>query len=160
MEASSSSFCDLRFCLPVLESIPTGIWKGRVTDLSGLLIESQGPAVAVGDFCEIETFGGRCIRTQVIGFRNGRVLSMPLEETDGLQLDDVVVARSEQARVPVGPELLGRVLDGFGQPMDNRPRPRCTDAYPLYAAPPNPLEREHITEPLATGVRVIDSMLP
>jgi FliI/YscN family ATPase len=160
LEPSSSSTLNLSSYFSFLDRMPTGVWKGRVTDLSGLLIESQGPAAAVGDFCEIETFGGKRIRTQVIGFRNGRVLSMPLEETDGLQLDDEIVARSEQSRVPVGPALLGRVLDGFGQPMDGGPKPECTQTYDLYAAPPNPLEREHITEPLATGVRVIDSLLP
>src|ERR1700761_5574943 len=104
-----------------LERAPSGIWRGRVVQLTGLLIESVGPAVAVGDFCEIQAFSGRTIRTQVIGFRDGRVLSMPLEETDGLQLGDDIVARSEQARIPVGAGLLGRVLDGFGQPIDGGP---------------------------------------
>ena len=72
-------------------------WTGRVTELVGLLVESHGPKVAVGDFCELVTAGGRRIRTQVIGFRNGRVLSMPLEEIDGLQLGDPVVARQPEA---------------------------------------------------------------
>jgi hypothetical protein len=69
----------------------------------------------------VQTAGGRRIHTQVIGFRNGRVLSMPLEEIDGLQLGDPVAARSEDSRVEVGPGLLGRVIDGFGKPMDNGP---------------------------------------
>jgi flagellum-specific ATP synthase len=143
-----------------VERAPDGVWRGRVTELTGLLIESTGPAVAVGDFCEIETFSGRRIRTQVIGFRDGRVLSMPLEETDGLQLGDYIVARSDQAGVPVGRGLLGRVLDGFGQPMDGGPGIDAEESYELYRQPPNPLEREHITEPLVTGVRAIDSLLP
>ncbi len=128
--------------------------------MTGLLIESRGPAIAVGDFCEIQTFSGRSIRTQVIGFRDGRVLSMPLEETDGLQLGDVIIARSDQARVVVGPSLLGRVLDGFGQPMDGGPPLEGEESYELYRQAPNPLMREHITEPLETGVRAIDSLLP
>src|SRR5450755_3058129 len=97
---------------------PDGVWRGEVTELTGLLIESRGPAVAVGDFCEIQTFGGRSIRTQVIGFRDGRVLSMPLEETDGLQLGDPILARKEDARMEAGLGLLGRVIDGFGKPLD------------------------------------------
>ena len=125
-----------------------------------MLIESRGPAVALGDFCEIETGSGRSIRTQVAGFREGRVLSIPLEETDGLQLGATVIARSEDSRVGVGPDLLGRVLDGFGRPMDDGPRLQPTAAYDLYASPPNPLRREPINKPLTTGVRVIDSMLP
>src|SRR5690242_18482374 len=89
-------------------------WTGAVTELIGLLVESNGPAAAVGDLCENSTQSGRSIRTQVIGFRDGHVLSMPLEETDGLHLGDLITARKEDARIEVGPELLGRVLDGFG----------------------------------------------
>ena len=70
-------------------------WTGQVTQVVGLLIESRGPSVAIGDFCEVETASGRRIHTQVIGFRDGRVLSMPLEEIDGLQLGDLLAARSE-----------------------------------------------------------------
>src|SRR4051812_25283627 len=135
-------------------------WTGEVTDVVGMLIESRGPAAALGDFCEIEAGSGRSIRTQVAGFRDGRVLSIPLEETDGLQLGATVIARSEDSRVGVGPDLLGRVLDGFGKPMDDGPRLQPTAAYDLYASPPNPLSREPINKPLTTGVRVIDSMLP
>jgi FliI/YscN family ATPase len=135
-------------------------WTGEVTDVVGLLVESRGPAAAIGDFCEIRTAAGRRLRTQVIGFRDGRVLSMPLEEIDGLQLGDEVTARSENARVDVGPGLLGRVLDGFGKPIDGGPPLEVEDAYPLYGTPGNPLHREHITEPLLTGIRAIDGLLP
>jgi flagellum-specific ATP synthase len=151
---------DLSRYLRKVERAPSGIWRGRVAQLTGLLIESVGPAVAIGDFCEVQAFSGRSIRTQVIGFRDGRVLSMPLEETDGLQLGDDIVARSEQARIPVGPGLLGRVLDAFGQPMDGGPALDTEETYDLYSPPPSPLDREHITEPLITGVRAIDSLLP
>jgi flagellum-specific ATP synthase len=143
-----------------LEGIEPMRWTGQVVELVGLLVESRGPLVAVGDFCEILASNGRRIRSQVIGFRDGLVLSMPLEETTGLQLGDRVVARSEDARVEVGPGLLGRVLDGFGRPMDGLPEFDAEDSYELYKAPPNPLEREHIVQPLVTGVRAIDSLLP
>jgi flagellum-specific ATP synthase len=143
--------------LQEIELLP---WCGRVTATVGLLIESQGPAVAMGDFCEVFAGGDRGIRTQVIGFRNGRVLSMPLEEPEGLQLGSPVIARVQEARLAVGPGLLGRVLDGFGQPFDGGPPIESTETYPLYAAPPNPLKRSHITERLETGIRSIDSLLP
>ncbi|MGH9664585.1 MAG: FliI/YscN family ATPase, partial [Bryobacteraceae bacterium] len=146
--------------LSALERLEVYQWTGTVTQLVGLLVESQGPAAAVGDFCEIRTSSGRSIRTQVIGFRNGRVLSIPLEETDGLQLGDTIVARKEDARVDVGPDLLGRVLDGFGKPIDGKPPIEPSAAYDLYATPPGPLDREHITKPLVTGIRAIDSLLP
>src|SRR5436305_15073656 len=143
-----------------LERIQPMRWTGQVTQVVGLLIESRGPSVAIGDFCEVQTSGGRRIHTQVIGFRNGRVLSMPLEEIDGLQLGDLVAARSEDARVEVGPGLLGRVIDGFGKPMDDGPSIEVRDTYSLYGRATNPLEREHITEPLVTGIRAIDGLLP
>src|SRR5215831_15468626 len=143
-----------------LDRIPVHRWTGQVTDVVGLLVESRGPGVAIGDFCEVETSGGRRIRTQVIGFRNGRVLSMPLEEIDGLRQGDTVSARSDDARVEVGPGLLGRVLDGFGKPMDGGPAIEAHDSYSLYGTPTNPLDRAHITEPLVTGIRAIDSLLP
>jgi len=143
-----------------LERIPPFRWTGQVTEVVGLLIESRGPSAAIGDFCEVLTSSGRSIRTQVIGFRNGRVLSMPLEEIDGLQLGNEVTARSEDARVDVGPGLLGRVIDGFGKPMDGGPPIIAEDAYSLYGTPVSPMDREHITEPLVTGVRAIDGLLP
>jgi FliI/YscN family ATPase len=133
---------------------------GRVCEIVGLLISSDGPAAAVGDFCEIRSAQGRTVRTQVVGFRDGKVLLMPLEETGGLQLGDTVVARPEAARVEVGSQLLGRVLDGFGKPMDGGPAIDPEAFFDLYATPPGPLEREHITQPLVTGVRAIDSLLP
>jgi len=135
-------------------------WTGQVTDVVGLLVESRGPSAAIGDFCEIATGGGRRIRTQVIGFRDGRVLSMPLEEIDGLQAGDPVEARGEKARVEVGPGLLGRVIDGFGKPIDDGPPIQAVGAYNLYGTSGNPLDREHIVTPLITGIRAIDALLP
>ena len=146
--------------LETVERSETCRWTGTVMELVGLLIESTGPAAAIGDFCEIFCSEGRRIRTQVIGFRDGRVLSMPFEETGGLQLGDLIVARKEEARVGVGIQLLGRVLDGFGQPMDSGPPIDAVDFYELHKAPPGPLEREHILEPLVTGIRAVDSLLP
>jgi len=135
-------------------------WAGTVVEIVGLLIESEGPAAALGDFCEIHCADGRRVRTQVVGFRNERVLSMPFEETIGLKLGDLIVARRNDARVEVGPQLLGRVLDGFGRPMDEGPPLEAEAFYELFRPPPGPLEREHIIEPLVTGIRAVDSLLP
>ncbi len=133
--------------------------QGRVNRVAGLMVESTGPAVAVGDFCEILTRRGGRIRTQVVGFRDGRVLSMPLEEVSGLEDGDVVVARRRNARLGVGAQLLGRVIDGFGQPMDGGPPIHAEAWYDLFAAPPGPLDREPIQKPLSTGIRTIDALL-
>jgi FliI/YscN family ATPase len=131
-----------------------------VVELVGLLVASRGPAVAVGDFCEVITSAGRRIRTQVVGFRDGHVLSMPLEEIDGIQLHDRIVARRDDAQVAVGPDLVGRVLDGFGKPLDRGNAIRPAASYRLYQAPGNPLDREHIVNPIATGIRAIDTLIP
>ncbi len=151
---------DLGQYVSAIEAIEPLCWTGEVTETSGLLIESRGPVAPIGSFCEVRMSTGQRIRTQVVGFRNGRVLAMPLEAVDGLELGATVVARPGEARVDVGPGLLGRVLDGFGLPMDGGPAIKATDSYDLYKEPPGPLEREHITEPLVTGIRAIDSMLP
>src|SRR5271165_5922969 len=100
-------------------------WTGEIVEVVGLLLASRGPAVAVGDFCEVATSSGRRIRTQVIGFRNGHVLSMPLEEVDGIQLHDRIIAREGDSSIAVGPDLIGRVVDGFGQPIDRKPAIRA-----------------------------------
>ena len=145
--------------LEKLARIETCRFSGSVTEMVGLLVESQGPEAAVGDFLEIGARSGRVIRTQVIGFREGRVLSMPLEETDGLHLGDRITTRQDDARMEAGPQLLGRVIDGFGKPMDDLGPIPAGVPYDLYAAPPGPLEREPIAEALVTGIRAIDSLL-
>jgi flagellum-specific ATP synthase len=142
-----------------LQRMETCRWTGTVSELVGLLVESKGPAAAVGDFCEINLRDGRIVRTQVIGFRDGRVLSMPLEETGGLHLGDPITARQEDARMETGPELLGRVIDGFGKPLDELGPIAAREPYELYAKAPGPLDREPIGEALATGIRAIDSLL-
>lgn len=154
------SAIDISPYLRAVEEAPTVRWTGTVTALVGLLVESAGPAAAIGDFCEVVTSSHRRIRMQVIGFRDGRVLSMPLEEIDGLQLGDRIVARGQEARIGVGPALLGRVLDGFGKPLDGKGPIDATTSYDLFRTPPGPLEREPIQSPLVTGIRAIDSLLP
>src|SRR5690242_16323584 len=135
-------------------------WKGTVTNVTGQVIESQGPASKIGGFCEIQASSGRIIRSQGVGFRNNRILSMRLEEIDGLEPGDAVYARADDAQLAVGPGLLGRILDGFGRPIDGGPPIEAHAKRDLYAAPPGPLDREHINTQLVTGVRAIDGMLP
>jgi len=151
---------DLSRYTALLSRIQPVRMEGEVVELVGLIVESRGPTAAIGDFCEILTRTGRTIRTQVVGFRDGRVLSMPLEETGGLCLGDRIVARGGESEIDVSPQLLGRVIDGFGKPMDGGPPVLAADTRPLYASPPNPLDRAHIDNRLTTGIRVIDGLLP
>ena len=133
---------------------------GEVTEMSGLLIKSKGPHSAIGQVCEIELSGGKRIPVQVVGFRDGQVLSMPLEEVDGLVPGSTIVARPRASTVRVGPGLLGRVIDAFGNPIDGLAPIDAAEHYPLQTAPPSPMDRRHITEQMTTGIRSIDGLIP
>ncbi|BDC52588.1 flagellar protein export ATPase FliI [Bryobacterales bacterium F-183] len=144
----------------VLDQLDPVVVTGRVSHVTGLLIESLGPGSAVGGMCHIQTADAKKIRAQVIGFRDGNVLSMPLEEPSGIRLGDTVVASSDESQIRVGDGLMGRILDGFGNPMDGGPPIATTQKYSLERPTPGPLEREPIDERLTVGVRAIDSLLP
>jgi len=131
-----------------------------VSNVVGSLIESRGPSVRMGDLCGIDMPDGAVIRTQVIGFRDGRVLSMPLDEVQGLRPGLVIQARQMGALVPTGPALLGRIIDGLGNPIDEAGPLLATGKRGLYSDPPGPMERETINKPLVTGVRALDGLLP
>jgi flagellum-specific ATP synthase len=133
---------------------------GRVTEIIGLVIESKGPSVSIGDACVIEGLSeGRKVTAEVVGFRGQRVLLMPLGDIGGVSAGASVTASGRSLRVPVGHELLGRVLDGLGRPIDGLGPTGARKTRPLVADPPNPLTRRRITEPLATGIRSIDGLL-
>lgn len=146
--------------IQALGSIDPLVVGGHVTQVTGLLVESKGPASSIGGLCQIQCATGQRIRTQVIGFRDGKILSMPLEEQSGIQLGDVVVARKDQSGVGVGQGLLGRILDGFGDPIDGGPPLQLDTRYEIERRAPGPLEREPIEDRLVIGIRAIDSLLP
>jgi flagellum-specific ATP synthase len=133
--------------------------SGRVVRTVGLLIESAGPRASVGDVCEILGAPGTPARpVQVVGFREGTLLSVPLGDTAGVRPGDRIVARSGAATLAVGPELLGRVVDALGRPLDGAPLSLST-RYPLAPPPLNPMQRDPIVAPIGTGVRAIDAVL-
>jgi len=143
-----------------LQSIEPIKMLGTINRAAGLVIESQGPPVRVGDLCDIVgDASGENSTVEVIGFRDKTVLSMPLGKLQGVKLGTKIVARNKPATVKVGPRLLGRVLDGLGNPIDSLGPLDCEEEYPLHRSPENPLSRDNITEPLGTGVRAIDSLL-
>jgi FliI/YscN family ATPase len=133
--------------------------SGRVIRTVGLLIESSGPHTCVGAMCDIVGTNGRRLPAQVVGFREGVVLLIPLGDTAGIRPGDRVVAGNSGTTVGVGPGLLGRVLDALGKPMDDRGPVATEDVYPLHPPPLNPMDRDPIAQPLPTGVRAIDAML-
>jgi FliI/YscN family ATPase len=132
---------------------------GHVVRAVGLLVESIGPPVSVGEICAIRPRRGVELPVEVVGFRDGRLLSVPLGDTAGIQPGDAIVAQGRALTVPVGPELLGRVIDGLGRPIDGRGPIGAAGEAPLSAAALNPMRREAVNEPIGTGVRAIDALL-
>lgn len=135
---------------------------GHVTDVVGLVVESNGPPARMGDLCMIESFiGGAAewVPAEVVGFRGEQTLLMPLGELEGVRPGARVKGTGACLRVPTGDALLGRVIDAMGQPMDGGANFVNAPTYPILASPPNPLERTMIQSPLATGVRAIDGPL-
>lgn len=133
---------------------------GRVLNFNGLVIEANGPNVFLGELCEIYPHGGaRPVPAEVVGFREGRVLLMPYGNPHGISLESDVVAKGHALGIPVGSALLGRVIDAFGNPLDDGAPIVAEDEYPLHREPINPLDREPISETLETGVRAIDGLM-
>jgi flagellum-specific ATP synthase len=134
--------------------------NGQVTNVIGLVIEAKGPVSRIGTVCDIYTKGDtRKITAEVLGFRDNHVLMMPLAEIRGIGPGCQVVARRQRAIIPVGSGLLGRVIDGLGNPIDNKGPVAVEREYPIYGAPINPLSRNRISQPLDLGIRAINGLL-
>lgn len=134
---------------------------GKVTQVVGLVVESAGPSVSIGRLCQIENRDdGTKIKAEVVGFRDNRILLMPYGPLTGITPGAIVTSTSEQLRVPVGSELIGRVLNGLGQPIDGKGSHNCTRTRAISSPSIPVLSRRRITEPLRTGIKAIDLMTP
>ncbi|KYZ77294.1 EscN/YscN/HrcN family type III secretion system ATPase [Anaerosporomusa subterranea] len=146
-----------------LESIRTAEtiqMNGKITQIIGLLIESQGPLVQLGELCTIHPRSvTEPVPAEVVGFRHDRVLLMPLGEMQGIGPGCEVRAAHKICSIKVGTQLLGRIIDGLGNPLDGKGPILSDIEYPLQAPPPSPLSRPRINDKLSVGVRAIDGML-
>ena len=142
-----------------LESQPAVRWRGRVTQVVGSLLESAGPPCSLGECCEVRDSAGHVYPGEVVGFRGTTVLTMPLEKPSGVRYGDVVVALGARPSLAVSEELIGRVVDGAGRPLDGRYPCVRGNRRPLDGAAPQALERLAIREPLGCGIRAIDAFL-
>lgn len=134
--------------------------NGKVGQIVGLVLEGQGPGTSIGEICQIYPHGGgEPINAEVVGFKRGKVLLMPLESMRGIGPGCRIVSLGRKAEVKVGMGLLGRVIDGLGSPIDNLDPVDTEEEYPIYADPINPLHRGRIKEPIDLGIRVINSLL-
>ncbi len=145
--------------IDLVTRMPTPALVGRVADVTGITVVVTGLPAPVGSMCSIYRKSGGQVEAQVVGFRDDRTILMPLRDTLGIARGHQVVALPGQARVGVCEGLVGRVVDGMGRVINDGPAV-CYDAhYPLYRPAPKALARPRITQPLATGIRVMDSML-
>lgn len=134
-------------------------FRGTVLDIIGLLIEASGPKAKMGEICKLIPDSGIPVLGEVVGFRGGRVLLMPFGDLDGIAPGSSVEATGRELEVPVSKQMLGRVTDALGFPIDQKPSWLVDTYYPVMEKPPAPLERELIGSPLPTGVRAIDALL-
>jgi flagellum-specific ATP synthase len=135
-------------------------YNGVVEKVIGLVIESQGPAVEVGEVCHIRyRRNAPPITAEVVGFRDRRVLLMPIGPMVGIRPGSEVIATGRRLSVPVGPKLLGRVVNGLGEPIDGKGPLNAEEHYPVRRSPPEPMSRARIARPLQLGIRSIDALL-
>jgi len=133
-------------------------FKGYVSEIIGLIIRAQGPKAGIGELVYIQK-GTTLIPAEVVGFKDNKTLLMPLGNTSGVVPGDLVIASGDYLKVKLGPEIVGRVLDGLGAPLDDKGEYRWEKTYPLNSEPPHPLKRKKITEPLPLGIKAIDTLL-
>jgi len=145
--------------LRAVESVNPIRLHGKVTQVVGLVIEGYCPDTSVGAICEIRPKDGVPIPAEVVGFRDNKTLLMPLGDLRGVGLDSLIAVRRDKATLRVGPGLLGRVIDGLGNPIDDKGPLHLDEEYPIYAAPVNPMKRPPIRRPLDLGIRSINGLL-
>jgi len=134
-------------------------WQGRVTQIVGQMVESEGPFSSVGERCEVTSSDGKVFPGEIVGFRGRTVLSMPLERPSGIRYGDAVTAWGERPKLRVGEALLGRVINGIGEAIDSEGGYEGRDYRTLDGQAPLPLERLAIREALGCGIRAVDAFL-
>lgn len=135
--------------------------SGKLTKVIGLVLESNGPKAPIGEVCVLRDRNGKDIcKSEIVGFKDeNKILSMVLGDLNNISPGMEVRALGEPLKVNCSNQLLGRVLDGLGNPIDGKGEIKPEERRSIYASPPNPLHRQRITEPISTGVKAIDSML-
>jgi flagellum-specific ATP synthase len=142
-----------------VETLPPPVVAGKLTRMVGLTLEASGCQAAIGDRCEIVTIDDRHLEAEVVGFAGERLYLMPTGDLHGLKPDARVLPYASAGTIAVGPKLLGRVIDGAGEPLDGRGPIETNARVRLIAPPINPLQRQRIDAPLDVGVRAINGLL-
>jgi flagellum-specific ATP synthase len=134
-------------------------WHGRVNQVVGNLIESEGPFCSVGESCLITDQNGKSYSGEIVGFRGSTMLSMTADQPQGIRFGDQLVTWGARPSIRVGPKMLGRVIDTAGNPLDGKGDYRAIHSVTIDGTAPLPLERVPIREPLSCGIRGIDGFL-
>ncbi len=143
-----------------LRQIDPIVQIGRIYQIVGMIMESVGPQVSLGDLCRIRPQNGQAEgRAEVVGFRENKILLMPLNDMSGYSPGSEVIATNEDLSIEMGENLLGRVLNGLGEPIDGKGPLLGSERRSIYQAPPNPLQRIPIRKPISTGVKAIDGLI-
>jgi len=155
--------CIDRLCEKLSHYEPVKLY-GKVKNIVGLIVESEGPASFIGELCHIIPSANNGVKkepipAEVVGFKGKRVLMMPFSELTGVSVGSKVIALERFLEVKVGEGLVGRVLDGLGNPIDGKGPVEWETKVPVHRSPPSPLERKRITEILPTGIKTIDAFL-
>lgn len=146
--------------LKLIKTLDPRPMHGRITQAIGMVLEGFAKVSAIGEVCEITSLrSNKTILAEVVGFRDEKILLMPLGDLEGVGPGSAIVNKTVQAKVSVGDGVLGRVVNGLGQPIDGKGPLRATETYPLYNHPPGPIERKRITQPLDLGVRALNGLL-
>ncbi len=132
---------------------------GQISQVVGLTIESIGPSISIGGLCSVDAGNNGKILCEVVGFKDNKVLLMPLGDMSGIAPGSKVTALDTSLTVAVGPELKGKIIDGLGQPLDYAHLTPLNKSYPVQNQPPHPLRRKRITQPLTLGIKALDGLL-
>jgi type III secretion protein N (ATPase) len=144
-----------------LEDVQLTTVNGRITEIVGMLIKAIVPQVKIGEICLVKRDGMEPLRCEVVGFTREEVFLSPLGEMTGVGPSSEVIPTHLPLHIKVGKNLLGRVLNGLGEPLDldTKGPLELDETYPVIQSPPDPLKRQRITEPISVGVRSIDAIL-
>ncbi|OGP15434.1 MAG: flagellum-specific ATP synthase FliI [Deltaproteobacteria bacterium GWA2_50_8] len=156
-----SRIVDLKKIQRHLHQVSSYKIKGRVNELIGLVVRATVPGVRVGDLCFIDTHEQtQPIKAEVVGFKDNDVLLMPLGNLEGIAPGSFVTPTGSCLSIPVGEALLGRIVDGLGDPLDvDKKGPLdCQEYYPVHRNPPDPLKRVRVMRPISVGIKVIDAL--
>ncbi len=160
MEQASAAMFDFDRCHRLIELVDPIKVCGKVSQVIGLVVEGQGPCTSIGEMCEIYANGHKNpLSAEVVGFKTDKVLMMPLEEIRGVGPGCKIVSLGKKADTRVGKGLLGRVIDGMGNPIDGKGPIEFQAEYPIYFSPINPLWRKRVTEVMDLGIRAINALL-